>query len=84
MVCVPWELPMYLPTTIKVALSHLSGCYICDEDPEERRERLRARALAELDERMAEHLREPAQGCFDHRRSGSPLRRKPLGEASGS
>jgi hypothetical protein len=44
---------MYLPTTIKVALSHLSGCYICDEDPEERRERLRARALAELDEPIA-------------------------------
>ena len=44
---------MYLPTTIKVALSHLSGCYICDEDPEERRERLRARALAELNEPIA-------------------------------
>ncbi len=47
---------MYLSTTIKVALSHLSGCYICDEDPEDRRERLRARALAELDEPMAAHL----------------------------
>ncbi len=49
---------MYLPTTIKVALSHVPGCYICDEAPEERRERLRASALAELDEPFAVHLHE--------------------------
>ncbi len=63
---------MYLPTTIKVALSHLSGCYICDEDPEERRERLRARALAELDAPIAGRLREPMQTSFDDGRSGKP------------
>ncbi len=56
---------MYLPTTLKVALTHLSGCYICDEDPEERRERLRLRALAELNEPIAVRLREPEQACFD-------------------
>ncbi len=60
---------MYLPTTIKVALSHLSGCYICDEDPEERRERLRAIALAELDEPSAVRFRKPVQASFDDGRS---------------
>jgi hypothetical protein len=63
---------MYLPTTIKVALSHLSGCYICDEDPEERRERLRTRASAELDETIAVRLREPMQACFDDGLSRKP------------
>ena len=63
---------MYLPTTIKVALSHLSGCYICDEDPDERRERLRARALAELDEPVPARLREPMLAGLDDGLSRKP------------
>ncbi len=40
---------LYLYERIAQVLSSVSRKYICDEDPDERRERLRREALAEID-----------------------------------